>query len=105
MRKTIPVARRVLGILHEYTIKMQWTYAETLYKDDSASIDDLREAVNTLEDLAQGGRRVYGGSHPFMGGFELHIQESRAALLARGTPPSGGSEVLQTAEDLAAYFG
>ena len=43
---------------------MLWTYAETLYRDDCATLEDLREAVTTLEDTERIARRVLGGSHP-----------------------------------------
>ena len=59
------------------------------YKDDSATLADLRELLNTLEDAARGARRVYGASHPFAKGFLYHIEHSRAALAARETPPPG----------------
>ena len=67
---------------------MLWAYTETLYEDDSAPLADLRELVNTLEDSARGARRVYGGQHPIVAGFEYHIKHSRAALAARETPGS-----------------
>ena len=37
---------------------MRWNYARTLYKDPSATLDDLREAVTTLEDAERTARRV-----------------------------------------------
>ena len=62
--------------------------AEMLHKDESATLADLRDALNMLEDSARGARRVYGTSHPFAMGFLYHIQMSRAALAARETPGS-----------------
>ena len=50
LRKTMPVARRVLGESNDLTLKMRWNYAKALYKDPGATLDDLREAVTTLED-------------------------------------------------------
>jgi len=50
LRKTIPVARRVLGESNDVTLKMRLNYAITLYKDDGATLDNLREAVETLKD-------------------------------------------------------
>ena len=35
-----------------------------LYKDDRATLDDIREAVTTLEDAERTARRVFGGAHP-----------------------------------------
>ena len=36
------------------TLKMRWIYAKALYKDPGATLDDLREAVTTLEDCNRG---------------------------------------------------
>ena len=66
-------------------------YAETLYKDDDATLDDLREAVTTLEDATRTARRVLGGAHPDVLGIGNSLQEARAALRARETPSPGGS--------------
>ena len=60
MRKTIPVAQRVFGASHEFTFRMRWIYAEALYKDGSATLDDLREAVTMLDDIARTARQVLG---------------------------------------------
>ena len=91
LRKTMPVARRVLGESHEVTLKLLWIHAEMLYKDDSAKLADLRKAVTTLEDSARGARRVYGSSHPFADGCECYLRILRAALAARETPSPGSS--------------
>ena len=61
------------------------------HKGDSATLDDLRELVNMLEDSARGARRVYGTKHPFVVGTEYHIEKSRAALAARETPSPGSA--------------
>jgi hypothetical protein len=58
-----------------------------LYKDDGATLDNLREAVTTLEDAERIARRVLGGAHPVAAGIEAALQDSRAALAARETPP------------------
>ena len=87
MRKTIPVARRVLGESHELTLRTRWVYARAFYNDDSATLDDLREAVTTLEELVIIARRVYGGAHPLTARNEGDLRNARAALRARETPP------------------
>ena len=89
LRKTIPVARRVLGDSNDVTLKMRWVYAEALYEDPNATLDDLREAATTLEDTERIARRVFGGAHPLTMGIECDLQRSRAALRARETPPAG----------------
>ena len=58
------VARIVLGEGHDLTLRMRWIYAEALYKDSGATLDDLHEAVTTLEDSERIARRVLGGAHP-----------------------------------------
>ena len=85
-RKMIPVARRVLGKTHDLTIRMRHNYAQSLYLDDGATLDDLREAVTTLEDTERISRRVFGGEHPSTSVIELTLKEARAALRARETP-------------------
>ena len=76
----MPVARRVLGDSHEITLKMRWIYAKALYRNDSATLDDLREAVTTLEETARTARRVLGGAHPDVVVIERTLRESLAAL-------------------------
>jgi tetratricopeptide (TPR) repeat protein len=86
MRRIVPVARRVLGESSELTLKMRWIYAETLVFDAAATLDDLSEAVKTLEDAERIARRVLGGAHPVTEGIERHLRKARAALRARETP-------------------
>ena len=86
LRRTMPVARRVLGEGDQLTLKIRWVYAEALYHDPAAMLDDLREAVTTLEDTERIARRVLGGTHPTTEGIEYDLQNARAALRARETP-------------------
>ncbi len=85
LRRMMPVARRVLGDSDEITFSMRWIYGGALFRDN-ATLDDLREAVSTLEDLARIARRVLGGTHPHTTGIEVSLQNARAALRARETP-------------------
>ena len=39
-------------------------FATGHHADDSATLDDLREAVATLEEMERIARRVLGGAHP-----------------------------------------
>ena len=79
----MPVARRVLGESHELTLKMRRNYAVTFHEDTSATLDDLREAVTTLEETAPIARRVLGGSHPLTEEIDDELRNARAALAAR----------------------
>ncbi len=90
LRRTLPVMRRVLGENDILTLKMRWLYARALLLpellDTSATLDDLREAVETLEETERIARRVFGGAHPTTAGIENDLQKARAALAARETP-------------------
>ena len=54
--------------------------------DDGATVDELREAVTTLEDTERTARRVLGGAHPLTTAIKSHLGCSRATLRARETP-------------------
>ena len=87
LRKMMPVARRVLGESYETTLKMRTVYARALFLDAGATLEDLREAVTTLGDVVRIARRVFGGEHPLTMTLGEDLQDSRAALRARETPP------------------
>ena len=59
-------------------------YATALYYDKGATpLEDLREAVATLEETARDSRRVLGGAHPITVKIEHALPKARAALAAR----------------------
>ena len=91
MRRTLPVAKRVVGKNDETTLRMQWAYARALYEDPAATLDDLREAVETADETERIARRVLGGAHPLTAAIEDALRKSRAALRAREETPSGGA--------------
>ena len=61
-------------------------YAETLYKDRAATLDELHEAVTTLEEIERIARRVFGGEHPHTEFMESELQNARATLRALWCP-------------------
>ena len=79
------MARRVLGESDLLTLKMRWCYAQALSRDPGAALDDLREAVNTLEDAGRTVRRVLSGAHPLAAAIEEHLRnrERRSAPAKR----------------------
>ena len=64
------------------------SYAQALYKIDDATLDNLREAVTTLEDTERIARRVLGGAHPLVEHIEYALGRLGEALRARETPSS-----------------
>ena len=87
LRRTMPVARRVLGEGHRLTLKMRWNYAHSLCMDPAATLDDLRESVTALENTEQTARRVLGGTHPVTVAIERDLRNARAALRLGPRPP------------------
>ena len=83
LRKTMPVARRILGECNESTLMIRMNYGWALYKDTDATLDDLREAVATLEETTRTARRVLGGAHPLVLALEGSMRLSREAHRAR----------------------
>ena len=83
---TALVACRVLGDPHDLTLRMRWNFATALYMDPGATIDDLCEAVVTLEEAEQIARRVLGRAHPDTAGIEMYLRMAREKLRARETP-------------------
>ena len=61
----------------------RWAYAIALYQDAGATLDDLREAVNTLEETERTARRVLGGAHPSTRNIEGGLRQARARFALR----------------------
>ena len=78
---------------------MKLNYAKALYLDNDATLDDLREAVTTLENIEPIGRRVLGGVHPLTVQIERELRRSRAALRARETPEKLAQDAFRTARE------
>ena len=62
---------------------MRSVYAIALFKDDAATLVDLREAVATLEDTVRIAQQVPGATHPTTAAIEDSLQKARAKLLAQ----------------------
>ena len=61
-------------------------YPTALYNDTGATLDDLREAVATLEDAEPTARRVLGSAHPLAKTIGNNIR----TLSASRAPSRGG---------------
>ena len=85
LRETLPVAQRILGENHDVPLGMRLKYAQALCLDPAATLDNIREAVTTLEELERTARRVLGDAHPTTERIESNLRLSRAKLRARET--------------------
>ena len=65
--------------------------ARALYADPGATLDDLREAVASLEETERIARRVLGGAHPLTTGIEEDVGLAKEAL-ARARAARGAQE-------------
>ena len=88
LSKATRVARRALGEDHIRTLQLRWNCGLALHADPDATLDDLREAVTTLQETAKTTRQVYGGAHPLTVEIEASLQAACAKLRARETPPA-----------------
>ena len=88
----VPLARRVLGDPDALTLQIRSNYATALFLDSAATLDDVREAVTTLEDTERTARRVLGGAHPLTEEIEGDLRDAQAALRAREAPSPSPSE-------------
>ena len=70
---------------------MSWHFAMALYENDRATLEDVREAVETLEDVARLWKRVFGGSHPETQIVQNALEDAREALAARAAASSSGA--------------
>ena len=61
---------------------MRNIYAKTLYKDPGATLEDLREAVMTLEETTRTAGRVLGPANPTTATIGRSLRDARAALNA-----------------------
>ena len=59
------------------------TSPENCERDPSATPDDLREAINTLEEIEPIARRVLGIAHPIAAVIQSELQKARGLLRAR----------------------
>ena len=91
LRKTISVARRVRGDSRELTLKMRWLYAVALHHDPDATLDDVREAVETLESVTPSWKRIFGPAHPETAQVQVALKNARRALAARAAASSSGA--------------
>ena len=92
MRKILPVARRIFGETHITFLRMRWLYALALFKDQAATLDDLREAVEILESVTLSWKRIFGQSHPETPSVQVALANAREALAARAAASSLGAK-------------
>ena len=104
LREMVPVTQRVLGNSHELTLRMRWMYAQSLCCADGATLDDLHESVETLEDTDRIARRVLGGAHPTTVRNEGSLRNARAILSVREVAPTCVAIFAAAALALAAAY-
>jgi hypothetical protein len=82
------MARRSLGESEQITLALRINYAVANYMRTGATLDELGEAVNTLEETERIALRVFGGAHPLTTTIEVDLRSARTVLRTR---EAGGS--------------
>ena len=67
---------------------MRWLYAVALHHDPDATLDDVREAVETLESVTPSWKRIFGPAHPETAQVQVALKNARRALAARAAASS-----------------
>ena len=80
LRDRIPEAIRTLGTDDGITFRLQRMYAQSLYGNADASLEDVTAAIATLEDVDRRQTRTYGASHPQTESTRRRLAEARAKL-------------------------
>ena len=82
MRETdlITIFQRTYGADNPWTFQARGVYADALVRSYDTTPDDLREAVNILEDSTRRARRVLGTSHPEYLAYEQRRDFAREQL-------------------------
>ena len=77
------ISPELVADLGKVYVCLRINYTRALYEDTGSTLDDLREAVTTLEELERIARRVLGNSHPTTTMTEGFLRDARATLRAR----------------------
>ena len=87
MRKTIELGTGAYGSDDATVISHRWTYAETLFKIEEPSLDDLIEAESVLEDVTSKMNRVFGSLHPHTVGAGQDLATVQDAIARKRAAP------------------
>ena len=74
---------------NEMCLGMRMNYGRVLSQHKGATLDDLREAVATLEEIEPIARRLLGSDHPITTGIVYHLQTLLRAREASRSPRGG----------------
>ena len=85
--KTIELGTGAYGSDDATVISHRWTYAETLFKIDEPSLDDLIEAESVLEDVTSKMNRVFGSLHPHTVGAGQDLATVQGAIARKRAAP------------------
>ena len=85
LRARSHVANRILGREDLVSLRIRWLYANSLWGDPDATLDDLVEAEATLKSVERSWRRIIGSAHQDTRDLELSLARAREKLAARQT--------------------
>jgi len=97
MRTNMAAAERVYGPDNENMLMFRGNYARSIYLDEGASEDDLREANEIADDIRSTARRVFGNEHPLtrmverLGYSDSEYSDSESTVDASAPEPDPGA--------------
>ena len=74
------------GAEHEYMLQIRTLHARALCEDENASLDNLRQAVELLEDIESISSRVLGARHPDTAANRSMLSSAREKLAQAEAP-------------------
>ena len=78
----IKESKRKFGPDHNTTLMLQQIFAQAIYHDRDASLDDVTRAVDILESLLQKRRQVLGSAHRITADSQKDLDRARLVLAA-----------------------
>ena len=82
-RKELPAIRK-LGLDHDLALNFRRNYAGALYGDDDATLDEQREGLAMIQDVATRWARVFGADSYNAGQLAEEVSEAKSICSFRG---------------------
>lgn len=94
LRETIPVLQLKAGLDDSRSLMGRWHYAQAIYMDDEADLNDFLKAEALLEDTRARARRTLGDAHPSAPNIKKSLIEVQAKIARVRASPSGAGSGL-----------
>ena len=76
----LPIARRVCGNADDATLGLRLAVPQSIVRNPDATKEELRGAMEELEDLFRVTRRVFGDQHPHYRFIRIQLEKTNIRL-------------------------